>query len=478
MTPRSRRPASALAALAGLAALALPAGASASTASVPADGAAREKPVAIGTLVQLSGARGCIVDKSKSRGSCGSARALQEPGPFMGSRALDLSPDGKYLYVASSKSDAIAIFKRKRGNGALTQSKGSAGCIAAGGASGCATAVGLDGPNSVAVSPDGKNVYATSRDTGSIISFRRDPKTGALVQPPGGCIADAPIPGCAQGRALAGADVVAVSPDGANVYVGAFFGNAVATFDRDPSTGLLTQPGDATGCLTEAVTANCATGLALGSPEGMAISADGSSVYVASAASNAVVVLARDPSTGALDQGTDGSGCITDAELTGCATGLQLAGANAVAVNPDSSDVYVTSLLSNSMTTFSSGGTASLTQKPGTSGCMVFLVAVGCSFAQALSAPEGVAVSADGVSVYVAAYSSGAIAVLDRNTTSSDVTQKPRRDGCVARPKVKNCERARKMKGVSSIEISPDGRNVYATSSGSDAIVAFKRSTR
>ncbi len=38
------------------------------------------------------------------------ARALKGPGPFMGSRAIALSPDGKSVYVASSKSDAIAIF--------------------------------------------------------------------------------------------------------------------------------------------------------------------------------------------------------------------------------------------------------------------------------------------------------------------------------------------------------------------------------
>ena len=43
---------------------------------------------------------------------CGTARALKGPGPFMGSRAIAVSPDGKNVYVASSKSDAIAIFRR------------------------------------------------------------------------------------------------------------------------------------------------------------------------------------------------------------------------------------------------------------------------------------------------------------------------------------------------------------------------------
>ena len=52
-------------------------------------------------------------------------------------------------------SNAIAVFRRDASTGKLTQAAGTAGCIAAGGAGGCANAVGLDGPNSVAVSADG-----------------------------------------------------------------------------------------------------------------------------------------------------------------------------------------------------------------------------------------------------------------------------------------------------------------------------------
>jgi len=458
-----------LPALVVIAALVLPA--SAFAVLVP------QQVTAPGTLSQLKGSRGCLVDRSKPAGGCGTARALKGPGPFMGSRAIALSPNGSNVYVASSDSDAIAIFRRDSRTGALIQPKGAAGCIAVKGASGCASAVGLDGPNSVAVSPDGRNVYATSRVSNSIGVFRRNRQTGALTQLPAaaGCISGLPVPVCAAGRGLVGPDVVVVSHDGRNVYVGSFFGNAVAVFDRDPSSGALTQPGDSTGCIAEAI-AGCAPGIALGAPEGMAISGDGTSVYVASALSNAVAVLARDPSTGTLTQPAGGSGCIVDSPLAGCTTGVQLSGANAVAISPGNGDAYVTSLFSNSVTSFTrSTSTGALTQKEGTAGCLVYLRAVGCSFGRALIAPEGLAVSPDGSNLYVAAFKTGAIDVLDRGRKSGAVAQKPGRPGCLAPPSVAGCTRARALRGVSSIALSPDGRYLYSTSFGSNAVDIFRR---
>jgi len=461
------------AALAVLAALALPGGALAA----PSPQHAPQKAAMPGTLSQLSGSRGCLVDRSAPSGGCGTARALEGPGPFMGSRAIALSPDGRNAYVASSKSDAIAIFRRNAQTGALAQSKGVAGCIAVKGAGGCAKAIGLDGPNSVAVSPDGRNVYATSRASNTISVFHRDRSDGSLSQLPAGagCISGLPVPNCANGRALVGPDVVVVSPDGKNVYVGSFFGNAVAVFSRDPASGGLTQPSGSAGCIAEA-TSGCAAGLALGAPEGMAVSGDGESVYVATALSNAVVVLSRDPSTGTLTQAGGGGGCIVNAALTGCTTGVELSGANAVTVSPDDEGVYVTSLFSNSVTSFtrstSSGG---LTQKEGTAGCLVWLRAVGCSFGRALSSPEGLAVSPGGTNVYAAAFATGAIAVLDRGRRSGSVAQKPGRAGCLAPRSVPGCTRARALRGVSSIALSPDGRYLYSTSFGSNAVDIFRR---
>lgn len=436
-------------------------------------GGGKAKP---GTLTQLRGEAGCVADRSAKAPTCAKARGLKGPGAFMGSEAIAVSPDGRNVYVASSRSDAIATFRRNPRSGALTQPPGRAGCIAAKGRGGCAKVAAFDGPNSVAVSPDGRNVYATSRASSSIAVFRRNRSTGALAQLPAsaGCIAGAPIPVCAAGRALLGPDVVVVSPKGENIYVGSFFGNAVAVFDRDPVSGALTQAGDSGGCIAEAIS-GCALGFALGAPEGMAISGDGASLYVASALSNAVVTLARDQSTGTLSQATDGSGCIAAGALAGCGAGRQIDGANAVAFNPGG-DVYVTSLFSNSVTAFArSKETGGLTQKAGTAGCLVWLRAVGCSFGRALRAPEGIAVSPDGANAYVAAFANSAIDVLDRGRKSGKVTQKAGRRGCLALRTVPGCTRARALRGVGSLALSPDGRYLYSTSFGSNAVDIFRR---
>jgi hypothetical protein len=87
----------------------------------------------------------------------------------------------------------------------------------------------------VTVSADGHNAYVASFLSDSVAVFDRA-ADGTLTQKPGtaGCISDTGAGPCVDGTALAGAAAVTVSPDGKNLYAGAFVGNAVAVFDREP----------------------------------------------------------------------------------------------------------------------------------------------------------------------------------------------------------------------------------------------------
>ena len=463
-----------------LACAALAAGLSAIPASAAGVSSGRPPVTPLGVLRQLAGTSGCLADRSTGHHGCSPVRALRGPGPFLGSEAIAVSRDGKNVYVASSASNAIAVFRRDPATGKLSQASGGAGCIAAAGANGCASAVGLAGPNSVAVSADGRNVYATSLNTNSIAIFRRDASTGALGQAKDGtgCVAAVASPGCKAARALRGPDVVAVSPNGRNVYVGAFKGSAVAVFARSSSTGALSQPPGKGGCIAMGGAGGCATGIALGQPEGVVVSGDGKNVYVAAPGNSALDVLARNQSTGALSQATNGSGCFVNTPLSGCTTARQLGGADAVTISSDDKSVYVVSVLTDSVANFArTTSTGQLAQPTGTPGCAIYVLAVACTLGRTLQAPEGVAASPDGASVYTASFQSGAIDVFDRTASTSGLLEKPRRPGCIVSHPKPDCTRGRALLGLSSVVVSSDGRNLYATAFASNAVDVFKRQT-
>ena len=147
----------------------------------------------------------------------------------------------------------------------------------------------------------------------------------------------------------------------------------------------------------------------------MAISADGDNVYVAAAGSSALDVFARDRSSGALTQATDGTGCIVQQRRSPAARpALQLGGANAVAVSPDDGDVYVTSLLQQQPDDV----LARDGERPAHPGRRAPRRAWSTCWPSAArsaarsAAPEGLAVSPDGANVYATAFQSGAVDVL------------------------------------------------------------------
>ena len=75
-----------------------------------------------------------------------------------------------------------------------------------------------------------------------------------------------------------------------------------------------------------------------------------------------------------------------------------------------------------------------------------------CADGNALSGATAVEISPDGRFVYAAAYDAGGIAIFERNQATGALRQV----GCV-RP-VRTCTSARAMSGASAIALSPDGK--------------------
>ena len=98
---------------------------------------------------------------------------------------------------------------------------------------GCQGAQGLYRSCGVAVSPDGKQVYVASAVDDTLTTFARNTQTGALTWI--GCLRNAGLAagGCSRVDGLDGARGIAISGDGASIYVGAADGDALAVFDRD-----------------------------------------------------------------------------------------------------------------------------------------------------------------------------------------------------------------------------------------------------
>jgi DNA-binding beta-propeller fold protein YncE len=433
-----------------------------------------------GQLTQLSGTAGCV-SETGTGGACADGKALDFAA------GLAISPDGKSAYVASLNSDAVAIFQRNTTTGELTQLAGAAGCISETGSGGaCADGKALDigDSDSMTVSGDGKNLYLAAQG-GGVVVFTRDTTTGELTQASGtaACISENGSGGaCVDGKALNQPFSVAMSQDDKNVYVAANVSDAVAVFQRDTTTGALTQLASAAGCIRETGGGYCRDGRALDSPVSVAVSGDDKHVYVGSFMSDAIVALRRNTTTGALFQPSAKTGCISQTGTGGtCTVGKALDGVFSLALSADDKNVYVASLHSNAAAAFRRNATTgALTQLAGTAGCISETGSGGsCVDGKALSGPISVAVSADGESVYVGSTFSDAVAVFSRDATGvGGLTQLAGTAGCVSETGNSGaCADGKALDYPRTVAVSADNKNAYVTSGLSSAVAVFGRQT-
>jgi len=287
---------------------------------------------------------GCVQDNDEFLAEC-----AQTADGLSQVRSVAVSPDGKSVYAASNEDDAVVEFGRSTGGdvGAL-EPRGCVDDEAPEGRDDCEQSThGLDGAAAVAVSPDGKSVYAASENDNAVVRFDRNTSTGALTAQ--GCVDDSGEgPDLCAGSAagLRGADSLALSPDGTSLYVGSRQSDAIARFARSTSTGALTSQ----GCVESYGGACDQTIPGLFGPTGLAMSPDGGGLYAAAIVST-VVGLDRDASTGALAF----AGCVTEPTypIDGCETTADgLDGAFGVAVSPEGNSVYVVSEFDDAIVRF------------------------------------------------------------------------------------------------------------------------------
>ena len=222
------------------------------------------------------------------------------------------------------------------------------------------------------------------------------------------------------GIATKGLDALTPSSDGKELYAAAPGSEAVDTFTHDAS-GTLTE----TSCLKVSPPPGLCRGSRLiRSPTQLAVSPDGSNVYVADSSDGhgRVDVLTRNPASGALSD----SSCVDYLpEETHSGEGEEEEGQEEAASAPDE-----------------------------------------CASVAGLENVSAVAVSGDGSAVY--AIGSGSAVVFSRERSTGKLTEV----SC-ASDEDKRCTSFPSLEGVQGAAVSPDGREVYVAAAGSDAVTVF-----
>jgi DNA-binding beta-propeller fold protein YncE len=115
-----------------------------------------------------------------------------------------------------------------------------------------------------------------------------------------------------------------------------------------------------------------------------------------------------------------------------------------------------------------------ITQPAGTAGCVSETGAGTCADGHGLSGASSAAVSPEGKSIYVASLSSNAVARLDRDTTTLDLTQPAGTAGCVSETGAGTCADGHGLSGgPRGVAVSPDGNSVYVAANV--AVARFNR---
>ncbi len=380
------------------------------------------KPSCLGPLEPRQASR------SESPGAANKgAGALRDP------RALAISDDGNFLYVARGLDNAISVYALTNDGPVLVQE------VVQG-----AGAEGLAGVTALAISPDGSMLYSCAFWDNAVAAFDRNAGTGALVQ-------RSVVQGGGS-EALTGPVAVAISPDSRFVYAATLISSAILVLERDfVSSDLISVQTVRTRDLGE-------EGLA--GPNGVAVAPDGSAVYAAAFGSS-VSVFNRAPATGLLELKAvrrDGRDGIPDFGQT-----------NSLALSPEGTDLYVTAL-----NLYSTGRSSLAHFDAAQTGGLEFINAYtdGTEGIHGLSGANSITLSPDGLNLYTTGFNlfntdESSVAVFNRDSRTGVLTFL----GAVA----DGVEGVDGLFGATDFVVSPDGERAYAAGSFDNAVAIFRR---
>lgn len=278
---------------------------------------------------------------------------------------------------------------------------------------------------------------------------------------------------------------VLVTPDGRSVYVGGGRGQGsgrIAAFSRDTASGRLTLPPGTAQCITPSGSSGaCTADALLDEVTGLAASPDGATVYVtvndpATTASDGVLVLSRNVSTGALTR----VGCVTAAGGAGCSAAAWVADAASVAVSPDGRSVYVGTAPGGAgdgeIGAFSrNASTGLLTVVAGAGNACVSTTgthAGACTQVPSFQLwnPRALEVTHDGTQV-IAAHGGG-VSILTRHAGTGALSSPGSGPLCLITDAAANgnpCARSFGLWDNTDVALSPDGTSIYGVSARADA---------
>jgi DNA-binding beta-propeller fold protein YncE len=449
------------------------------------------------TMAQAAGEGTCFTQAqpgdSDDPPKCDAGKSL------INATAVAVSPDGKQVYVGAAGGGeereyrllegargGIAEFTRA-GSGALAQK----GCVTNDSGNGipnshgaCSQGIGLMSVEGMAFTSDGTSLFAVSRARSSLLGFTRAADTGLLSQ--FACVAAFQLGRCGPAYSILRASAVAVSPDDKNVYVGSsaqysedLQTDAVATFSRDGSTGVLTE----TGCVSETGSdGQCDTAGGIAGVDGLAVSPDGRDLYTIS--DGAIASFRRDTATGALMK----NGCVTDRPKTSCSRVTASGRPTDLAISPDGKNVYVTSQSDPAVLTY---GRDAATGKLSYQGCNATPATPDpgdegddteeaadeptCAPVKGLGGARTLAISPDGKSVLVGGDSAdygATLTTLTRDASNGELTAA----GCVSSDETAEqlgCATANDLQAPVAVAISPDGQSAYVADVGANAVFSF-----